>query len=216
MKTLIQCDFDGTITVEDVSFLLLNAFADGDWTKVWQDYIQGKMTVGAFNAKAFAMVKADKRVLVDFILKNCRMILRPGFKELLDYCSREGLRFVIVSNGLSFYIETILKDMGINGIEVFAAQSQFLPQGVAVSYIGPDGNRIEVGFKEAYTEWFQKSGYKIVYVGNGPSDIFPSKRADYVFAIDDLLKGCREANIECIPFDDFHDVVRGLDALSLG
>jgi 2-hydroxy-3-keto-5-methylthiopentenyl-1-phosphate phosphatase len=29
IQTLVQCDFDGTVTEEDVSFMLLDAFADG-------------------------------------------------------------------------------------------------------------------------------------------------------------------------------------------
>ncbi len=36
-KTLVQCDFDGTITEEDVSFAMLDAFADGDWESDYTD-----------------------------------------------------------------------------------------------------------------------------------------------------------------------------------
>jgi len=39
MKTMVQCDFDGTITEEDVSFFLLDTFADGDWRQLWKDYV---------------------------------------------------------------------------------------------------------------------------------------------------------------------------------
>ena len=38
-KTLVQCDFDGTITEEDVSFMLLDAFADRDPRRWRQLYI---------------------------------------------------------------------------------------------------------------------------------------------------------------------------------
>ena len=38
MKTLIQCDFDGTVTEEDVSFFLLDAFAQGDWRALLREY----------------------------------------------------------------------------------------------------------------------------------------------------------------------------------
>ena len=34
MKTLVQCDFDNTIAESDVSFMLLDAFADGDWQQL--------------------------------------------------------------------------------------------------------------------------------------------------------------------------------------
>ena len=37
-KILIQCDFDGTITEEDISFLLLDAFASSDWRQLLSGY----------------------------------------------------------------------------------------------------------------------------------------------------------------------------------
>ena len=184
---MVQCDFDGTITEEDVSFLLLDNFADGDWRQLLKDYTAGKIPVGTFNTRAFAMVKADRQTLLDFVLKSDRVKIRPGFDELLDYCSRNGFKFIIVSNGVDFYIEAILAEMGMKGIEVFAAQSQFRPGGMEVKYIGPDGGQMEAGFKEAYTELFQRKGYGIVYVGNGISDIYPARRASHVFATGDLL-----------------------------
>jgi 2-hydroxy-3-keto-5-methylthiopentenyl-1-phosphate phosphatase len=34
VKTVVQCDFDGTITVEDVSFKMLEAYADSSWKQL--------------------------------------------------------------------------------------------------------------------------------------------------------------------------------------
>ena len=216
MKIAVQCDFDGTITEEDVSFLLLDTFADGDWRQLLAEYMEGKIPVGAFNRRAFAMVKTDRPTLTDFVLKSDRVKVRPGFDELLNYCSRKGLEFVIVSNGLIFYIEAILESLGIKGIEVFAAQNQFSPKGVKVQYIGPDGSEMDAGFKEAHTELLVKRGYSVIYIGNGVSDIFPSRRAIRVFATGDLLRRCREEKLECMPFNDLNDVVRGLETLPPG
>ncbi len=216
MKTAVQCDFDGTITEEDVSFLLLDAFADGNWRQLLRDYMAGRISVGAFNTRAFAMIKADRQTLRDFVLKSDRVKIRPGFRELLDYCSRKGLKFVIVSNGVDFYIEAILEDMGAGGIEVFAAQSQFRPGGMRVDYIGPDGSRMEAGFKEAHTELLKRRGYSVIYVGNGLSDIYPARRASHVFATGDLLERCSEEKLACLPFDDLNDVLRGLKTLPPG
>lgn len=215
MKIAVQCDFDGTITEEDVSFLLLDKYADG-WRRLWRDYTAGKMPVGTFNKMAFAMIKADRQTMTDLVLTSDRVKVRPGFRELLDYCSRKGYDFSIVSNGVDFYIEAILKDMGINGIKVFAARSQFSPEGMKVKYIGPDGSEMEAGFKEAYTEMLKSRGYSVVYVGNGISDIYPSRQAIKVFATSDLLRRCREEKLECTPFDDLNDVVRGLETLPPG
>lgn len=215
MKTVVQCDFDGTITEKDVSYLLLDNFAGSEWRQLLKEYMEGKMPVGAFNKRVFAMVKADRQTLLDLVLKSGKVRIRTGFAELLNYCSRKGLEFVIVSNGLRFYIEAILEDLGIKGIEISAAQSQFSPEGMKVQYIGPDGDEMEAGFKEAHTKLLKRRGYSVIYAGNGISDIYPARQASHVFATGDLLRRCRETKLECIPFDDFNDVIRGLETLSL-
>ena len=214
MRIAVQCDFDGTITEEDVSFLLLDTYVGSKWREFWQEYLAGRIPVGTFNKKVFAMVKADRQTMTDLVLNSDRVRIRPGFNELLKYCSRKGFEFIIVSNGLTFYIEAILENLGINGVQVFAAQNQFSPEGMSVEYIGPDGSQIEAGFKEAYTEMLTKRGYSVVYLGNGASDIYPARQASQVFATGDLLPRCREEKLECTPFNDFYDVVRGLEALS--
>ena len=215
MKTLVQCDFDGTITTEDVSFLLMDTFTDGNWREMLKEYQQDRISVGAFNTRAFAMIKEDKQTLLDFISSSGRVKIRPGFPELLGYCSRKGLEFVIVSNGQDFYIDAILKNMGIRDIEFFAATSSFTPDGLAVDYIGPAGKVVMDCFKETYTELFLNKGYRVIYVGNGASDFPPAKLSHHVFATDDLLRRCEESDLDCLPFNDLNDVVRGLEQLQL-
>jgi 2-hydroxy-3-keto-5-methylthiopentenyl-1-phosphate phosphatase len=122
---------------------------------------------------------------------------------------------VIVSNGLIFYIEAILESLGVDGIEVHAAENRFSPDGMDVRYVGPDGTEMEVGYKEAYTELLQKKGYDVIYVGNGSSDIYSARRSIYTFATADLMGKCQEENLECIPFNDFYDVINGLKTLEL-
>ena len=211
IKTLVQCDFDGTITQEDVSFLMLDAFADGDWRQPLAEYREGKISVGHFNKKAFAMVKADRQTLLDFV--KGKVEIRAGFSELLSYCHSRGFQFVIVSNGLDFYIKTILKDIGVGNIEVFAANTEFHPGGMRVKYIGPEGNQLHDNFKETYTGLFLRRGYRVVYVGNGISDLSPASQAHYIFATGELLDFCRQMNLDCTSFVDFNDVVKGLELL---
>ena len=98
----------------------------------------------------------------------------------------------------------------MTGIEVFAARTRFDIEGLDVRYIGPDGAQLQDGFKEAYTRSFLDSGYRVVYVGNGPSDLPAALMAQRIFATGELLSLCRERNLNCTPFTDLHDVVEGL------
>ncbi len=211
-KTLVQCDFDGTITEEDISFLILDAFADGDWRGLLEEYKAGRISVGDFNTRAFSMVKADKKTLRHFVRQKTR--IRDGFPELLDCCHRKGFRFVIVSNGLEFYINTILKGLGIDNIQVFAAKATFNPDGIRASYIGPDGIELQNDFKEAYIRRFLENGYRIIYIGNGASDVASARLANHVFAADTMLAHCRQAKLNCTPFSSLNDVVKAMELLT--
>jgi len=211
MKTVVQCDFDGTITQDDQSFLLLDTFGKGNWRQLLAEYREGKISVSHFNIRAFAMVKEDKQTLLDFIKSKIK--IRAGFSELLTYCRRNGFQFIIISNGLDFYIDAILKHIGVQNIKVFAAQAHFGSRGIEVKYMGLNESHSEGDFKETYVRLFLANGYRVIYVGNGLSDISPAKLAHHIFARDELLAYCKEASLNCTPFIDLNDVVRGLELL---
>jgi len=213
-KTLVQCDFDGTITEEDVSFLILDAFGRKDWRKLFKDYQDAKMTVGRFNADAFVSVKADKQKILKLVKEKAKV--RPGFPELVDSCRRTGFRFVIVSNGLRFYIEDILRRAGIEGIEVYAAETEFNTDGLKVFHLGPGGMVVDDDVKLVYANSFLAQGYRIIYIGDGTSDFLPARKSQYVFACaatGSLLKQCRTANVDCTPFTDLREVARHIESL---
>ena len=215
MKTVIQCDFDGTLTIGEVSRLLLEEFADGDWQSLTEAYNEGKITVQACNIIQFAMVKTDKNTITDFLTNSGLVEIRPGFQDFFAYCTEKGLDVIIVSNGLKLYIDTILKNLGIENVEVIAAQSRFGSDGIDLSYPAPDGTNIEDGFKEYYSKRLREKGYGLMYyIGNGVSDIYPARYADHIFAIDGLLKQCRREKLEYTPFNDLFDVISGLDTIS--
>ena len=209
--TLIQCDFDGTVTIGDVSFQILDEFTGDGWRQLFDEYMQGKMSVNRFNATVFSKVKADRTTLERFVRE--KVVIRPGLAELLDICRERDYRFVIVSNGMMFYIETILKMLGMNDVEFTAARANFKPGSIEAWYEDPDGKPVEDGFKEAYTRHFLKQGYRIVYIGNGSSDFPPASLCSHIFSIDNLTERCKEAGVAYTPFTDLHEVVQGLKKL---
>jgi 2-hydroxy-3-keto-5-methylthiopentenyl-1-phosphate phosphatase len=208
-RTLVQCDFDGTVTEGDASFIILDTFTSRDWRQLFRRYELGEISVGRFNTEAFSMVKADKKSLLEAI--KGKMGIRPGFEEMVACCRRKGFRLVIVSNGLDFYIKEILKEIGLADIEVFAAKTGFHPEGLRVQYIGPDGDYLDSDFKAAYVKTFLAEGYRIVYLGNGASDLEPARQCHHIFAIGTLLERCKQVNLDCTPFADFNDVIKVME-----
>jgi HAD superfamily phosphoserine phosphatase-like hydrolase len=190
---------------------MLDASARGDWRSIHDAYEGARITVGRFNQLAFDLVRATRKELLASI--EGKIGIRPGFPALVAGCRRRGFRLVVVSNGLDFYIRHILKGLGFPQIEVYAARTRFQHRRVSVQYVGPDGSPLDDAFKEAYVSLFRSQGRRIIYVGNGASDYFPAKKSHHVFATGTLLATCRKAHLECIPFDDFYEVVRGLEGL---
>ena len=213
MKPAIQLDFDGTITEEDISYMLLDAFASGEWREHLKDYESGKITVGTFNRRVFSMVKASREEMLQMVLSSPAVRVRPGFKDFIDYCQDKGYYVEITSNGLRFYIEAILEHEGIHGIVIHAAENVFRDGRLEVSYIGPDGREIDAEFKAAYTRRLKEHGYYVIYAGNGKSDIDSARIADHVFATEDLLLQCRREGLSCTAFKDFHDILAGMKTL---
>ncbi len=211
MKTLVQCDFDGTITEVDASFLILEEFAQGNWCQVLQEHRAHKISVGEFNARAFAMVRADEQTLLRAIKR--RVSIRPGFRELVTYCAKRNFRLVIVSNGLDFYIQALLANCGLGEIEWHAAKTCFEGGNMRVQYIGPDGKVLEDAFKEAYVKLFLEQDYRVIYAGNGDSDIIPARYVHHVFARGELLSYYHSKRLKCIPFEDFTEVIKEMDLL---
>ena len=210
VKTVVQCDFDGTITVEDVSFKMLEAYADSSWQQLRKQYHDGEISVGRFNTEAFALVKVGKEALLEVAHKTMEM--RPGLEELVDCCRRKNFRFTVISNGLDFYIEDILRINNFNDIEVHAAETRFSPGKLVARYVTPSGVEIENGLKEVYVDLFLGEGYRVIYVGNGVSDIVSAVKCHHIFATGELLDYCNEhPGLSCTELTDFFEAARILE-----
>jgi len=213
-KTLVQCDFDGTVTIGDVGFMLLDGFASGDWRQWEKKYAASEISVGRFNTEVFSMVTADRQTMLDYI--KGRVVIRPGFSDFVALCRQREFRLVIVSNGLRFYIEQVLGDIGMPTLEVYAAETDFCPDGLRVEYTGPDGSAVDSGPKNAYTDFFLAEGYRVIYIGDGRSDFLPAQRCNTIFAAADaggLLPLCRRENVQCHPYTSFHDIINVMEKL---
>ena len=207
---LIQCDFDGTITIEDASFTILDAYIPEKWHPLFNEYQQGQMTVGEFNSTVFAMINADKEILLKTVRE--KVSVRAGFKKFLEYCRLKDYRFVIVSNGLDFYIKDILGNIGFMDVEVHASETIFGDNGLIVRHRGPSGQYLDKDVKAAFTDHFITQGYHVIYLGDGRSDVLPASKSHHIFATGSLIEYCNTENLTCTAFIDFNQVVNVMDS----
>jgi len=202
---IIQCDFDGTIIRNNLSVLIREKYACGDWQRIDSDYLHGYLTVEQSNKLQFALIKEPKKRLQEFVRQHIE--LRPGFVEFIRYCQESAIHFAIVSSGLDFYIEPVLVEIGMPDLELHCGRTSFSHNGINVSYYDPEGNIIKQGFKERYLTWFKKQGTNIIYLGDGLSDLEAACQADHVFATGHLLDLLDTQSITRSAFSDFYDLL---------
>ncbi len=208
---IIQCDFDGTIIRNNLSVLLREEYACGDWQKIDSDYLQGHITVEQSNKLQFALIKEPKERLQEFVRQHIE--LKPGFVEFVRYCQESAIHFTIVSSGLDFYIEPVLVEIGMPDLELHCGQTSFSRGGIDVAYYDPVGNIVNEGFKKKYLTWLKEQGTDIIYLGDGLSDLEAACQADHVFATGHLLDLLDIHSIEHSAFSDFYDVQRQIRLL---
>ena len=210
---IIQCDFDGTIIVNNMSLLLREQFARSDWRAIETDYLAGRLTVEESNRRQYLMIKEPREVLESFVTRNIK--LRPGFLEFVSHCRVSGFRLAIVSSGLDFYVETVLKNIGLPEMEVYCAQTFFGQDGITVQYMDPKGHPVTDGFKQRCLTWLRSQGGPIAYIGDGLSDLDAATGADYAYATNHLHRLLEEASVPHYPFSTFTEILSQMNWLSL-
>ncbi len=208
---IIQCDFDGTITSNNLSILLREHFARGNWRRIDSDYLHSKLTVEQSTQLQFSLIKEPKEKLQEFVFQHIEV--RPGFVEFVRYCRESAIPFVIVSSGLDFYIEPVLLEIGMPDLELHCGRTSFSRDGIDVAYYDPEGNIVSEGFKKKHLAWLRKRDKNIIYIGDGLSDLEAACQADHVFATGHLVKLLGAQSITCSSFSDFHDLLYQLRLL---
>lgn len=209
-KVAIICDFDGTVSSRDVGHNFFSLYVpDGERRRELLD----SWKVGLISSREclegeFALMDANRTDLDTFIEGES---LDPYFKDFVDFCNRRKYEFLILSDGLDYYIDRILMKFGLGFLD-FRANHLVVNSDSIAGIEFPYYNLMECTMcgncKRYHVEQLAGRGYFSVYVGNGYSDRCPSEYADLVFAKGDLLVHCRQENIPCIPFDNFRDVER--------
>ncbi len=207
-KIAIFCDFDGTVAQEDVGELLFNTFTPkGESKKIARMWERGEISSRECLEREAALIEIERGELDRFVIQRR---LDPFFKDFHDFAKKRDMEVFITSDGLDYYIETLLLRNGLGEIEFFA------------NHLVVNDTRFEVEFphydlmdctdcgccKTHHIHRYRDEGYFIIYVGDGLSDRCPIEAADMVFAKGDLLKFCVQNGIDHIKFRNFRDVER--------
>lgn len=207
---LVLTDFDGTVTQVDVGHLIFQRFSDPGWERAAAAWKRGEISSKARLEAQCRRTAVEPERLEAFALAQP---LDPHFPEFAEWCESRGIELAIVSDGLDFYIERILRAHGLDHIQVLAnhlefeeGTGQFIPR---FPYF--DLGCGQCANCKAYHLQHLADGDEAVFIGNGLSDRCPAAVADHLFAKDDLARYCEQAGIPFEPFRDFGDIQRSME-----
>jgi 2,3-diketo-5-methylthio-1-phosphopentane phosphatase/HAD superfamily hydrolase (TIGR01509 family) len=210
MKQLILCDFDGTITLQDMGYLLVSRFASRNWEAIDRDFCEGKIGSKEAYSRIAQILKGDEKGILSFIQKHSN--IDPYFTSFYKYCREGGIDVKIVSDGLDFYIKTVLEIHHLSEIPFYANRTHFR-KGNSIDVSFPYSNE-ECGLcgtcKKRFVQIHREAYDSILFIGNGISDRCAAREADFVFAKDSLYTYCIDQDITCHLFENFHEILDDL------
>jgi 2-hydroxy-3-keto-5-methylthiopentenyl-1-phosphate phosphatase len=192
-------DWDGTVTVRDTLWLLLERFGDRE---VFDRMERGLGTLYSHQEvieREFATVRATLDEAVDFLVGRAQV--RPGFARLA-----ERHRPLLLSSGFHETIEPVLAREGVT-VDLVANRLDIRDDGWRVLWTD-DAPCPVCG--ELCKRRALPLGRPLVYVGDGYSDRCAALAADRVFARSGLAEYLASQQIAFEPFESMDDIAAAL------
>jgi 2-hydroxy-3-keto-5-methylthiopentenyl-1-phosphate phosphatase len=193
-------DFDGTISLEDTTDVILERFADPEWRKVESEWLAGIIGSRECLARQIDLVLATPEEL-DSVVED--VPLDPHFPELVALCRNHGVPLTVISDGLDLIITKMLARAGVD-VPVLANRLEWRGQ-----------NRWRLGFPHEAGDCRSQAGNckcqalagepgKVrILIGDGRSDFCAAETADLVVAKGALAEHCQLTGLAYIVFGNF-------------
>jgi 2-hydroxy-3-keto-5-methylthiopentenyl-1-phosphate phosphatase len=200
----VLVDFDGTACLHDVAEHLMDRFGEPSWRDWDERWIRGEVDTRAAIRGQVAPFAGLHDELIAYAVSHCP--LDPTFPGFVDWCRGGGTQVTIVSDGLGLYIEPILAANGVTDVAIVTNDWA----GGAMAF--PNGHPECDWCGTCKMLAVQRADGPVAFVGEGHSDRYGALYADIVFAKDELVQLCRDDGVPFLPYANFDDVRRQLEA----
>ena len=199
-RVRVFVDFDGTISLEDTTDVVLERFADPSWQKVEAEWLAGHIGSRECMKRQVELIRATPEQL-DAL---CAEIpLDPHFPELVSMCGKNDIPVTVVSDGLDRTIVRMLSRFDLD-IPVLANK---------MVYLGDKRWTLEFPYTNASCEagagnckclalTGEQNTLRIL-IGDGRSDFCAAETADFVIAKAALAEHCQANGVPFIVFGNF-------------
>jgi 2-hydroxy-3-keto-5-methylthiopentenyl-1-phosphate phosphatase len=177
---IIVSDFDGTLTLDDVTTYVWDRYLNYDWrAKLLPATYDGRLTPLEMIGRGYADIRVPPKELLVEIRQNVRC--RPGVEALATFCRGRGWHFAVVSHGLAFYIEALLPAWipFTSFIGTFNDWSWrvSLPTTIVLSPGEDFKSRVVADLRARHP------GRQVAYVGDGRLDLPAALTCEHIFAV---------------------------------
>lgn len=179
---LVLTDFDGTLSLTDVGYEVLLKFSGSGWDEIDRDYCEGRIGSMEAYGRICAILGGTREQMLRFVAENT--VIDPHFEEFYGFCRERGIDVKVVSDGLDFYIDFVLRRHGLSEIPFYSNVMTFeegLPRSIEFPHANETCSKCGT-CKSSILESCQEGYGTILYVGDGYSDLCPAGKADLVFA----------------------------------
>lgn len=205
-KIIFLIDFDITISKRDSTDALLETHNPEYRKKLREQYKNGYVTMREFVISGLQSLNITKDEYIKTL--QDKVDIDESFIDFIN----SGADFRIVSAGTKLNIQGTLWKYGIK-----LGDDKIISNDISF-----DGNRIKITNpfldKEMYygvdkkeaVEKFQRQGYKVIFVGDGPSDYRAVEVADFSFIRKNTraVNFCKENNIKFMEFESFYEILK--------
>ena len=213
---MVQSDFDGTISLLDVTDTLLNRFGKPGWQELedaWERGDIGSRECMKGQVALLDMSETELQTHLDTIE------IDGHFIRFVQEAKALGIKVQVVSDGIDYAIRHVLDRNGLGDLEVIAnhlvqtgERSWRLDSPWASNHCARASGNCKC---ERLAEQQAIHG-RVLYIGDSTSDFCVSGKADFVLAKYKLIAYCESNGIAHARFEHFGQATQLLEQVVLG
>jgi 2-hydroxy-3-keto-5-methylthiopentenyl-1-phosphate phosphatase len=208
VKTVILCDFDGTISTMDVADTIFTVYLGDRWDEIDREWHDGGISMVELYNKCWQLVDASEEELADFV---DRISIDSYFADFVRAVDRERIPIFLVSDGFDFYIDRIMNRHGLSDLKHYS-NKLFFENGKVITEFNNQNYECTqcANCKKFVIDEKRGRSDFVIYIGNGLSDRCAAEHADLVFAKDSLREHCEKNRIGHVSYNSFDDLIKYL------
>jgi 2,3-diketo-5-methylthio-1-phosphopentane phosphatase len=209
LKPVLFFDFDNTLTDGDILDQVIERFSPDERWRDWEhDWAEGRLPACECLRLQIENLRVGRKALFDYLTS---VRIDPAFSDIAGWAAARKVEVIIVSDSFEPLIHHILDNNGIAPLPVFANALEF------------DADRLRPAFPYADPHCMRSAnakarhllpyrGHRIVFAGDGHSDLDAALAADVVFAKSTLARELADRSVSFQPFETLASIFDLLQA----